>query len=89
MTVRSPAPSRARMASRFFAWVNTSGRTGLPTTMVFCGAPSFSTAAGTAANTMSTSGANSLLVTPGKAFCSCSAVWMPIFAAQRTTGPDT
>ena len=29
-----------------------------------------STAAGTAANTMSTSGASGLLVTPGKAFCS-------------------
>ena len=70
ITVRSPAPSSARMASRSFALVNTSGRTGLPTTMVLSGAPSFSTAAGTAANTRSTSGASSLLVTPGKAFCS-------------------
>ena len=89
ITVRSPAPSWARMASRSPAFSNTSGRTGLPTTCVFSGAPSFSTAAGTAANTMSTSGASSLLVTPGKAFCSWMAVLMPFLAAQRTTGPET
>ena len=38
---------------------------------------------------MSTSGASSLLVTPGKAFCSWMAVLMPFLAAQRTTGPET
>ena len=43
----------------------------------------------TAAKTRSTSGASSLLVTPGKAFCSWMAVLRPRFAAARTTGPET
>ena len=38
---------------------------------------------------MSTSLANSLLVTPGKAFCSWMAVLIPFLAAARTTGPLT
>ena len=87
MTVSVPAFSLARAAAR--SWVNSSGRTGLPTTMVFWGAPSFSTAAALAAMTRSTSLASSLLVTPGKAFCSWMAVWMPRLAAARTMGPLT
>ena len=67
----------------------TSGRTGLPSTTVLTGVPCRSAPACTAANTRSTSGASSLLVTPGKAFCSWMAVLMPCLAAARTTGPET
>ena len=46
-------------------------------------------AAALAAKTRSTSLASSLLVTPGKAFCSWMAVWMPRLAAARPPGPLT
>ena len=71
--------------------VRISGRTGLPVTTHFPLASwgRYSSALATARRTLSTRLASSLVVTPGKAFCSWVAVGMPIFAATRRMGPLT